>query len=244
MISGRGNDQGKYHELVKEFLFSVGNIAPIPFSLNRSKSDDPPREYLGDLNDDVFVTRTGNEDFYNFPPADSLEKDKILAFSFAKIAATRLTVIYNNWFKLPIARFVDFSGIDDKRNNLYKKLIENNPNFQITYVIPNGRQARLQYPCDWARGWLACGQTGRIVMKGESFRCYVCVASNGEQFEIGIRRHPQDIAIDGDTNKWWFKCNDISFDKISDVDKVQMLMNDLYQQWQFQPETDAIAHLT
>ena len=45
---------------------------------------------------------------------------------------------------------------------------------------------------------------GTLVIGGNEYPCLVCVTSNGEQWEVGVRRHPEVIALFDEPSKWWF----------------------------------------
>ena len=39
------------------------------------------------------------------------------------------------------------------------------------------------------------------------------MCSNGNVFEYGIRRHPEDTSIDGDESTWWYSTKDFESHK-------------------------------
>ena len=207
LIYGKGNKQGDFHELVDTFLNSIGNIAPLAFSKNRGKNDAPPQNYQGgDDNILLFVNTENNEDFFwkKNKAAEALELNEEKAFTFATITAERLCKLYSNWYDdLEIGSLMDFFGIEDKRNALYCAIRKQYPDAKLYYVAEDGRQNEFANNSDWARQWLAVG----IEAYYENNKSLLCIASNGNTWEVGYRRHPDAAEINGDSNNWWFKCD-------------------------------------
>lgn len=199
LISGQGKKQGQYHELVETFLNSIGNIAPLPFSMNRAKNDDPPTEYKN-APQSLLVTYI---DFFSQDNKFKLEQEQDKAYLFANITATRLLNLYSKWYvDLAVASLIDFSGIKDERKSLYEKIKqEYKDDMKCFYVVENNQQKKATIDADWARQWLAVGRDAEYNGK----KCLLCIASDGKRWEVGYRRHPDAMEIDGDNNKWWFK---------------------------------------
>jgi len=133
--SGR-TGHGAYHKLVEKFLNSIGNIAPIPFSVNRGKSDDVPGEYQKGDNE-LLLVNSGEVSQIN-PEQKSLEDDEIVARCFAKITAERLKAIYSAWYNtLEIGKLLTFSSSDfDLRHRLFAKIMQADP--MAKYACPYG----------------------------------------------------------------------------------------------------------
>ena len=200
LITGKGNKQGEYHELVETFLNSIGNIAPLPFSMNRAKNDDPPTEYKN-APESLLVNYI---DFFNKDNKFKLEQGRDEAYLFANITATRLLDLYSQWYVyLAVASLIDFSGIKDERKSLYEKIKqEYKDDMKCFYVVENNQQKKATIDADWARQWLAVGCDAEYNGK----KCLCCISSDGKRWEVGYRRHPDATEIDGDSNIWWFKC--------------------------------------
>ncbi len=211
LISGQGKKQGQYHELVETFLNSIGNIAPLPFSMNRAKNDDPPKEYKN-APKSLLITHT---DFFNQNNKFRLEREQDKAYLFANITATRLLNLYSKWYvDLAVASLIDFSGIKDERKSLYEKIKqEYKGDMKCYYVVENNQQKEVTIGADWARPWLVVGCEAEY----EGKKCLCCIASDGNVWEVGYRRHSNATVIDGDSNKWWFECH--VFDKPEAAEK-------------------------
>ena len=202
LISGRGKKQGQYHELAETFLNSIGNIAPLPFSMNRAKNDDAPREYQKNDNSLLFVDVPLHKDFFNEGNKFELEQKLDKAYLFANITAIRLLKLYSKWYDdLTLDSLLDFSYVKDERRTLYEKV--NHKDVEYFYVVENNQQQKKTCNADWARQWLAVGYETEYGGK----KCLCCIASDGKQWEVGYRRHPDAMEIDGDSNKWWFECS-------------------------------------
>ena len=205
--SGRGILQGEYHKLVSGFLSSIGNIAPLAFSQNRGKGDNPPSVYMKEDNEKLFITY---EDFFNENHSGKngsvcLEMEKETAFTFARITSIRLWKLYNEFYNsLSIANFLDFKDINDKRYNIFNLMKNQDTSVQCFYALPNGSQHIISSYLDWLRPWIACGRTGKIVIQGDEYPCMVCIVSDGTVWEVGVRRHPDAVSLFNNTGKWWF----------------------------------------
>ncbi len=200
----RGVSVGEYQDEVGDALNSIGNIAPIYFSLNRSKSDAPPCNYLNEENASLYITP---DDFFFQPNRYKLKYDKDEAFRFIHFAMERLSKIYQEWYhSLSIDTMLDFDNINSLRHNLINMIHEKYPDTKTYYVYPRGKQEELlaSEPWNWGREWIACGFLKRINIDGVSQRCYLSMCSNGRLFQFGVRRHPEEISIGGDESQWWF----------------------------------------
>ena len=200
LITGKGNRHGKNHIVIEKYINSIGNIAPIPFSINRSKNNDAPGKYQEENNQLLFVKYSN---FFEDKHTD-IENDDDKSLRFTQIVAQRFYDIYKEWYeKLNINDLLDFSKSNDKRSELLKE-IKNNE-MEIYYVVDiNGLQHKLEENVDWARPWLA---VGRETYYEKNNKCLLCIASDGNRWEVGYRRHPDCTEINGDSNRWWFKCD-------------------------------------
>ena len=174
------------------FINSIGNIAPIHFSTNRSKNASCPGKYQGEHNESLFIAY--QPFFDNTQQKGEIEQREDYAAPFVKITLERIKRLYSAWYdNLAIDSLFDFN---DGRRKLFEntksKLEKKYPNIGV-YFVAGERQYECKCNADWARPWLAIGvDTGRD---------FAAVASNGEIIEIGLRRRPENSNIDG--NLWW-----------------------------------------
>lgn len=217
--SGSGNRFGDFHDVVFEFIMSIGNIAPVPFSLNRSWHDAPPREYLEDDNSLVYVDfRDGS----GKPVPFSLEKPKHhiedsweLACSLAYVTGRRWMALCEEWYKLPVDDFL--SGmLDEERKERIDNYCEHLRNMglvpRIVYHWVDGLQYDVVNPYDWSRPWLACGVTGTFDSGDKKIRCFLSIAINETSCYVGIRKHPEDATFNATGNDWadgWVYCGTV-----------------------------------
>lgn len=211
--TGRGNKHGPYHSVVSEFMMSIGNIAPVPFSLNRSWHDDPPRKYLGEHNRLIHVelTATGGSipSFVNERPRKTLEYDKVAAAEFAYITSKRWVNLYREWLMLPVEKFM--SGIvDDERVKQIKTIEEffrsRKIDSRTVYPWLDGKQYDVVEDWDLARPWIACGVEVTYCREdGTKIGCFACIVEQEGSFEVGLRRLPESSqGFDGEGD-WWIE---------------------------------------
>ena len=237
LISGQGRPQGACHELVCEFLNSIGNIAPIPFSMNRSKQDAAPGEYLGYDNDLICL---GDEytslPFFKEPPNEWLERDEDFAYRFATAAAKRMECIYAKWYNLPCSKWLDFTSVYNDRmkmiNEVNDILKACGHDCRTVYEVSDGRQLEVKEQWDWARWHVACGtifshcpQDGSAQIKED---CFACILEQDGKFHVGIRRHPDAKQLFGHTDKMWVDDRHDEYDSYqSAVDKFKQMLTEL-----------------
>ncbi len=239
LISGQGRRQGDWHELVCEFLNSIGNIAPIPFSLNRSKQDAPPNEYLGDDNNLIYF---GNEytslPFCKNKPMNWLEKDEGSAFAFAAAAAIRMKRVYDEWYSLPCAEWLDFSSVCNSRTKMVQGVADIlktcGCDRRTVYEVSDGRQLDAKEKWDVARWHLACGTIVRWPQNKQDENgstieeCFACMLEQDGRFHVGIRRHPDAKELFGRTDKMWVDDQHHEYDSYqSAIDKFKQMLSEL-----------------
>lgn len=199
---------GHYISACREVLRSIGNSAAIPFRFNRSKHASPPKDspyYTSDVCNDLELDRVSIFKFEAIKNGLHLDADPEQALQFVRTTQSRTLKLYKYWFeKLQINDFYagGYSswgkGVKQRYDffqELSKETVFNGESKFCYTVAPY--QIEIQEEKDWFRPWLAVGQI--ISDKG-----FLAVASNGNQVEVGWRRNPEQNAIDGDTNKWYY----------------------------------------
>ena len=229
--SGRGNKQGMFHDIVWEFLMSIGNIAPVPFSINRSKHNSPPGDYLGDDNSLAFVSmhdRNGKEPYYVREwPKKLLENDKDAACSFAYMTTIRWLALYKEWLRLPVMHLLSAAGNNDKKvrvNKISEYLKRTFSNVRTIFNCGDRRDYDLVDEWDWTRPWIACGVEGVYRNKGTDVaKCFLCAMFHGDCCEVGLRKPPEETGFNGTDQFWVPGC--LAQLQIEDESKLDSVIN-------------------
>ena len=211
----KGTYHGEHHELVHEFLNSIGNIAPIPFGANRSKHDVPPGQvalYI-DCAKPLFVDFAVEGRIPNYVNKYRfLENDAKEAFYFARATSRRMTALYAEWWNtLDIGDLLSACSVN-RRKETFEEFAETLQSLvpdkadviRKVYVVSDGRQLNVVKAWDWARPWIACGITGWYCRRDpdKRIKAMLCMVFQGETFKYGIRRHPDETLLDS-TSDWW-----------------------------------------
>ena len=211
----KGTYHGKHHELVSEFLNSIGNIAPIPFGANRSKHDIPPgqTELYTKCADGLFIDFKidGRCPFF-VDEYRIVENDTNDAFDFARVTSRRMTALYAEWWNtLEIGTFLSECRLEARKvrveqiaSCLRNVFPDKGGDIRFVYVASDGRQLDVDHAWDWARPWIACGIEGWWCKKGvrKKVRSFLGMTFQEGCVEYGIRRHPDETLLDG-TGDWW-----------------------------------------
>ena len=236
---GKGNRHGKYHDIVSTFLGSIGNIAPVPFSINRSKHDAPPADYLGDDNEMVLVDFCGLDGerpyFVDVRPKKRLEDDKALACSFAYMTTIRWIALYKEWLRLPVFKLLTMS-IDGKRKASVRAVQQyfssKGKSARIVYLWADGKQYDVEDDWDWTRPWIACGVKASFKrLTKQTIECFLCVCvqknqSQKDRFEVGLRRSPESNSAFDEHNQWWIEEDDL-FSETDSLDEALIILERL-----------------
>lgn len=230
LACGRGNRQGRYHELVGKYLMSIGNSAPIPFSVNRAKNASAPgRDYCGEMQPALYLK---SEVLATFQEGGSrLEEDMDKAQDFVRATSTRFSELYASWYNsLEIGNLFDFEshiGFDStpydvirSRRESFVKLMGSNPQLKVYAVIDC-----YEYELDlnghfqewWFLKWLSIGIASS---DGKSF---IAISTDGKQWQTGLRKHPSLSEVDADygdrvatplgfrreNHDWWYHLREV-----------------------------------
>lgn len=228
---GDGNRVSPYSYLVKKFLWSIGNSAPLPFSLNRSKNAAPPDEYYPDRTEqsarnlhvcwgDIRQFRQDRELYLR------LDKHKIASQNFVKATLRRIRGMVKDWYdSCRIGELLSFDDRKDSRRRLFEALqgplasaLGVNEVRVSVWFVHGERQHHILRNLDWAQPWLACGICGTIEHENKGIRCLLGVASDGKTLEIGIRRHP--VVNEIPDGAWWLKCSEVSLSADLQIEKI------------------------
>lgn len=223
VIQGRGNAQGKCHSYVFDLINSIGNIAPVPFSFNRSKNNGAPYDgsnlYTNEVKDDSSLFADVDENtakecsFMRTSPVQGseIEKDENATLALARIVIRRTRRIYEACYNsLGWGSLLETASNLDERCVFFNSLIAdgsapwNGVKPRIWSNAYTGKQVEIEPKFGYLRGWLACGV--EVEFKGKDGKCQkglACVCCGHGKIEWGIRRHPDDVLVDGNPNVWW-----------------------------------------
>lgn len=88
---------GVWMNACRDLLWSIGNSAAIPFTLNRAKNDDPPGEnYCGETEADAMSVDLKAIGLYK---RCWLDHDRIAALHFIQTTRKRFLVLYKKWYE-------------------------------------------------------------------------------------------------------------------------------------------------
>ena len=222
-----------------------GNMAAIPFWVNRAKSNEANwEEYkknpIGLLADEQI------SDFGKLFNA-MLNGDAKQAKCFAGKTFTRMYKIYKEVYALlePVdfrvgeITFIEKGGIknrNERMTTIRDILVKEDFTAGIYYLYGN-----IEYPQnnidDWTKDWMSCG----CITENKYYAAFTMVlhsdGSIGDKIEIGLRRLPQTAERSGkviegqlqklrryetyelyeDNNPWWHICKEISIDTDNDI---------------------------
>ena len=169
-----------YSKLVQKFLWSIGNSALLPFSLNREKQAKAPVDYPdGDCvsakNLHIDSQRVNKFGVYK-AHCDKIDRDKKASAFFVETTIDRVVALIEEWYRgCGIGDVMLFDNIEDKRWNVVGKLrpLLDSAFGQSGVWFVNGEyQYELNETTDRFRPWLACGVKGTIRQKdGGIIKC-------------------------------------------------------------------------
>lgn len=210
--------RGDYREYCKHWLNNIGNIAAIPFSVNRSKSNTADFEYYIENADELLYMQTNG-----VTPDLARDSSGKQAFEFAKNTFDRCCRIYEECYstlKYVVAEPVPSGSETATRRELCMEIQKRLENLGCRcYFVAEDREYELVREADWTRPWVSVGipvESGCMV----SFTSFRPDANGETVHEIGVRRYPgttslkQDIRL-SDTDpdlaeyssnvyKWWY----------------------------------------
>lgn len=215
-IAGKRN--ADYREYDKDWLWSIGNIAAIPFEINRSKGKS-----------DDFTEYHENEDELLFSReieivTEEVTRDQNQSFTFAKVTFQRYCRIYTEAYEIikPLIEKIVLSDTLQMRKDLILKVKDLLPEDAfVHFAAGDHNDHQIEREQDWAREWVGIG-----IERGEFMACYEWAGyMEGERpkyGEIGIRKARGtkvtreklrkvigDRADYEELNDWWY---DATFD--------------------------------
>lgn len=229
LIQGRGKRQGPYHTLVGRFIKCIGNVAPVPFHFNRRKRNDAPfseaiepscNEYVRWTKELFCDDNESDHSLLETEPTEEIEKNPRLSQQLAGYVARRMCKLYCEMYEnLDFGELLGFAdSVTKRRDDVFKafrKQLSEEIGIEQSRInswfhTNSGLQAKLEEDSDdWnkARPWIACGVEVKSQVEkqveGKVQRGLVCICSDGDIVEYGLRRHPADNNINGDYGLYW-----------------------------------------
>lgn len=207
------NKRGAFRDYCKDWLWSIGNIAAIPFEENRSKSN---REDYG------FYLK--NEKTLLFDESSINFKNDIVwnqeeSYSFASVTFERCCKIYKCCYDIfaPLFENIELSDDLQERKDILLKVADGIEGSKC-YFAAGIKDYPLERDLDWTREWICVG-----VPYGKYLAC-VCWGYGQTTLEFGLRKLPGTL-IDKDRNdmpklddsynvyedsQWWYAWKELT----------------------------------
>jgi len=190
-----------YTAICSHFLWSIGNCAPIPFSLNRGKNQFPPGvNYpfgqqvvpVGIQSDNGLCVDKDQIEKYKskvwFDNNENTDNIKV----FITTTARRIYNLYMIWYRnLDIKNFLDFSSFVDSRKNLLSEIAKQT-GAEVYYEI-SGQDYPINNAasCRWATPSISVGK----IVADAYFIVYRTEKQEHLKNKIGIRKLPSESEI-------------------------------------------------
>ncbi|OWV14245.1 DUF262 domain-containing protein [Fibrobacter sp. UWB5] len=208
----------------KQWLNTIGNLAAIPFEVNRSKSNNGCWDFYENNADELFF----DKGFAEQQIRKNNLKQESCAVKFANFSLQRMQKIYEQLDN--VLNPIDFNKVlwDDNYIVNRKKFfdeIEKCSKEPASKSFFNGESdVQILHPLDWCRHWISIGY--KINNK-----YFIAMTSQGEalDMEIGVRKinreDSEKLNVTGalkdytvyDNNPYWFICKNIPADTIVEI---------------------------
>ena len=199
LIHRKGSWRQAYTEYCEAWKDNNGNMAAIPFWVNRAKSNEANWEEYKENP----VSLLADEQIFEFGKLFNamLNRDAKQAKCFAEKTFARMCKIYNEVYALlePVdfrtggITFTEKGGIKnryEKMTSIYNKLASDGFSAGIYFLYGNKEYPQTNID-DWTKKWMSCG----CITKNNYYAAFTMVlyqnGSIGDQIEIGLRRLPQ-----------------------------------------------------
>ncbi len=229
----KGRTESK--SIVDFWLNTIGNLAAIPYEINRSKSDKNIYEYYYKYKDQLLFDETFSKFDESITSQKNLEKAKI----FRKTVFLRILEIYTKCYNAFSTLIVP---LDTERIVKIKQILKSLGNNAKVYYIANGkREYPLEKPIDWYRKWLSTEiEVTQNCMVSFSWgypttfeiglRKHVNVDNRNHDFYTENQRKLNEIAnrngLDVYNNDWWYLCKPLKIEDIKDIPRELMKLYD------------------
>lgn len=236
------NNNRPYKNYCQVWLNSIGNIAAIPFEINRKKSNRTDfDEYEKKPNSDWLLF----DEQYKEIHSDSLTQDTNQAKLFARLTWERLCKIYKcvySSMKDVLNDDVDGNCLSEElslRKQIFESVQQINHNAIVGFVAGDKEYLLSDSILDWARNWLSVG-----VEKNGYFACATWGIGQ-KSIELGIRKIFREMirpvnkrtglpdSIIGfekeEDNGWWYFCKEVPIDETLTPEKIAQTIDFLLE---------------
>src|SRR5574344_214513 len=232
------------------WMYTIGNLAAIPFEINRAKNCYADWSYYKKHKKDLFFS----EEFYDID--EDLRNDKTQSIRFGRVVLNRMIRIYANSYDNLFESLLTNINCDSKDNKCIrrKQLFENvnkelaliDSTVTIETLFINNSYNYKEFIINNERDWFSAWVSINIKIDDEAS---VSLNGNGDTLEFGIRKgkdkmHTSDrwwgrsICKDykdsmeyyksKEENSWWYICKEENSDNLNDKD-IASRMYSLYK---------------
>ena len=169
-----------YRWYCQTWLNCIGNIAAIPFEINRRKSNRTDFDEYKDNADKLFFDSSKYEQLNQ----DMLTVDELHAKPFAELTWHRMCLLYEKIYELiePVLSSLAFSPNLEKRKRIFEAVIDVIPGAVVGFVAKDREFPIENTPLNWARNWISVG-----LEKRGYFAC-ASWGINQNYIEFGLRK--------------------------------------------------------
>ena len=183
----------------RDWAYTVGNLAAIPFEVNRSKSDSSEYWFYEKYSKELFFDMRFKD--FDKKTVDNEEKGR----AFAKTVFDRFVRIYGECFdsfsNFLFLRESEKSERTRKRfEQLKNELGEKGTKLKARFVL-GSLEYEIEHPVDWNRQWVSFEYDVNnycvvSITMAEEFNLQSYETT--EKIEVGIRKHPSILNVDND----------------------------------------------
>lgn len=203
-----GKESGEWQKCVEQLLNGIGNIADIPFELNRGKGNKCEWDHYEEKDNASLlgVDRSVFSIFKDKETASGLTQDKDLAYELFSFVKGRFLAMTDSFMSIisPLGIGKVLSGIAAKRKEFLTEIKRNMPQTYALYYVLDGVEIPFSEDDSyaWSQQWISLGED-----QGDSFMPAVTVGIESHdclpylEIEYGMRKSAQlDLS---ELNTWW-----------------------------------------
>ena len=201
------------NDACKKLINSIGNLAPLPFSLNRHLSDNerlpsyPLPEDCDISSNKIQQSLLIEETFRGYKTLDVDNEEY-----FCETTIRRFNKIYKKWYDgLKIKSLLDYNALEGvnsviNRARLLVKLKDELKGYKITAVMPNGVEEEIRLPIDFYRyEWLSLQKD----YVDKSYSIAFSLNSRMDNVEIGLRKESNKATTTKEAREAFKNCSSL-----------------------------------